>query len=81
MIVGGNSPWGSIIDAAAARYGWTYDYIVWGVSYINLQMMLYDQITEIYTGDGSGETGGTKEKGFAYPAETTKLSEVINLFK
>lgn len=47
-------------------------------------MMLYDQITEIYAGDAdTGEGGGSKsnERKHVFRAETTKLSEVINLFK
>lgn len=44
-------------------------------------MMLYDQITEIYTGEGNNEVGGRSGGGRVFRAETTKLSEVINLFK
>lgn len=39
---GGVSIYGSVIDAACERYGWTYEYVVWGISYTNLQLMLAD---------------------------------------
>jgi len=49
-------------------------------------MMLYDQISEIHAGEtdaGEGEGGGSKknDRKHVFRAETTKLSEVINLFK
>ena len=48
---GGRTIWGSLIDAACERYGWTFDYVVWGISYINLTLMLKDKITSIYLSD------------------------------
>lgn len=45
---GGCSIYGSIIDAACERYGWTLEYVVWGISHINLMMMLSDQITSVF---------------------------------
>jgi hypothetical protein len=45
-------------------------------------MMLYDQITEVYDADDSEGTGSGRNEGkHAFRAETTKLAEVINLFK
>lgn len=50
-VFGGKTIWGSMIDAACERYGWTYDYVVWGISYTNLTLMLKDKITSIYLSD------------------------------
>lgn len=50
-VFGGKSVWGSLIDAACERYGWTYDYVVWEISYNNLTLMLKDKITSIYLSD------------------------------
>ncbi len=47
-IFGGRTIWGSLIDAACERYGWTFDYVVWGISYKNLALMLKDKVTSIY---------------------------------
>ena len=44
---GGTSTYGTIIDFACQRYGWTMDYVVWGISYVNLQMLMADVITTI----------------------------------
>lgn len=51
FIFGGKTIWGSLIDAACERYGWTFDYVVWGISYNNLTLMLKDKITSIYLSD------------------------------
>lgn len=50
-IFGGKTIWGSLIDVACERYGWTFDYVVWGISYTNLSLMLKDKITSIYLSD------------------------------
>ncbi len=51
FVFGGRTVWGSLIDAACERYGWTFDYVVWGISYSNLSLMLKDKITSIYLSD------------------------------
>lgn len=49
---GGKSIYGTIIDAACQRYsGWTFQYVVWGISYTNLLMMMSDQISSIFLTD------------------------------
>lgn len=48
---GGKSIYGTIIDVACERYGWTMDYVVWGISYTNLRMLLIDHVTSIYLTD------------------------------
>lgn len=45
---GGLSIYGTLIDFACERYGWTFDYVVWGISYVNLQMLMADYITSVY---------------------------------
>lgn len=44
---GGKSVFGAIIDVACERYGWTLDYIVWGISYASLRMLMADMTTSI----------------------------------
>lgn len=48
---GGKSIYGTLIDAACERYKWTYDYVVWGISYTNLQMLMKDKVSSIYLTD------------------------------
>ena len=48
---GGRSVWGTLIDAACERYGWSYQYVLWGISYSNLQLLFADQIRQIFLTD------------------------------
>lgn len=45
---GAKSIYGSLLDAACERYGWTLDYVVWGISYTNLQLMMADSAKTLY---------------------------------
>lgn len=45
---GGLSTYGTIIDFACQRYGWTMDYVVWGISYLNLQMLMADAVSTVF---------------------------------
>lgn len=48
---GGRTVYGTLIDQACERYGWPYDYVVWGISLVNLQLLLADKIQNIYLTD------------------------------
>lgn len=48
---GGKSIYGLLIDFACQRYGWTMDYVIWGISYVNLSMLFADAITTVYLSD------------------------------
>lgn len=45
---GGRSLYGTVLDAACERYGWELGYVLWGVSSLNLNMMLADSVQSIY---------------------------------
>ena len=45
---GGKSIYGSLIDYACERYGWTLDYVVWGISHTNLQLLMADSVKTLY---------------------------------
>lgn len=48
---GGHTVFGSMIDRAAERYGWTKDYIVWGIDLASLRLMLADSIGTTHLSD------------------------------
>ncbi len=48
---GGKTIFGTLIDAACSKYGWTKEYVVWGIDLLSLRMMLVDNITSIYLSD------------------------------
>lgn len=48
---GGKTIFGQVIDPAMERYGWTYEYTVWGISYAALTTLLADRVTSIMLTD------------------------------
>lgn len=48
---GGKTIYGLLIDAACKSYGWTKEYVVWGIDLISLRLMLADSINSIYLSD------------------------------
>lgn len=48
LSLGGKSVYGTMIDFACERYGWSYDYVVWGISLVNLKMLMNDVVTTPY---------------------------------
>lgn len=59
---GGKSIYGSLIDVACERYGWTMEYVVWGISYANLRMLMADIVTSIYLTDDEMKKARIKKK-------------------
>jgi hypothetical protein len=52
-----------MIDRAAERYGWTKDYIVWGIDLASLQLMLADGIGTTHLSDEEREQLGVPVAG------------------
>lgn len=44
---GGKSIYGNLIDVACERYGWTKQYVVWGIDLLSLELMIADAITPL----------------------------------
>lgn len=48
---GGLSMFGTLLDMACERYGWTKEYVVWGIDYTSLRLMLADRVNDLYFSD------------------------------
>lgn len=48
---GGKSIWGALVDAACERYGWTYQYVIWGISFSALRLLLADHVKTVFLSD------------------------------
>jgi hypothetical protein len=48
---GGKTIFGQMLDPVLERYGWTYEYAVWGVSYATLTALMADKVTSIILTD------------------------------
>ena len=51
FVFGGKTIWGNLIDTACERYGWSFEYVLWGISYNNLTLMLKDKIASVFLSD------------------------------
>lgn len=45
---GGKTVYGTLIDSVCERYGWSFEYVVWGISYTNLRMITADSVVSMY---------------------------------
>ena len=46
-----------------SKYHWTLDYILWGISFLNVQMLLADSIQVFYGTSGAKGDSGMKISG------------------
>ncbi len=54
------------MDGLAQKYGWTVDYIMWGVSFANIKMMMADSVSVHFDHKedvGKEKTGGSTGSG------------------
>ena len=45
---GGRAVWGRLVDPVCERYGWTMHYVLWGISFANLRLLLADYVRTVY---------------------------------
>ena len=74
---GGKSVWGNFIDAACERYGWSYQYVLWGISYANLQLLLADQVRTVFLTDEERKRAGVSSDNIVVKADDAKAMEQL----
>lgn len=78
---GGKSIYGSMIDFLAQRYGWTMDYIVWGISFKNLQMLMADMITNIHlTDEEAKKCRVSNDRNFISGDDMSNIEKIKQMF-
>lgn len=45
---GGKCAYGNLFSPLLEKYGWSFEYLIWGISYDNLKMLSADAVTSIY---------------------------------
>lgn len=82
VAVGAVTVFGSLIDAACQRYGWTYEYTVWGVSLVSLQLMLADAQQVVFLTDKERRRAGVSTDGVRLdaddPANEGRIVELLS---
>ena len=66
---GGKSIWGTMIDSACERYGWTFDYVLWGISFSNLKLMLSDHIKTVFLSEAERKKAHISTDGVVIRAD------------
>ncbi len=76
---GGITIYGRLLDVACERYGWTLDYVLWGISSANLQMMLADQVSSVFISDEELKNIGDDDECINGddPANNGRLHELL----
>lgn len=69
---GGRSIWGRLIDFSCERYGWSVEYVLWGVSATNLSLMMADSISCVYLTDKERSKVHIPTDGLYIKADTKK---------
>lgn len=80
--VGGVTMFGSLIDAACERYKWTYQYVLWGVSYQALQIMMSDIVQSVYLNEKEMKKARISTDGINLSGDSQQQIDVLkNLIK
>lgn len=75
---GGKSIWGTMIDSACERYGWTYQYVLWGISFSALQLMMSDHVKTVILSKEERRTAGVfDERGVIMADDKESLVNYI----
>lgn len=74
---GGKSIYGTMIDFACQRYGWTMEYVVWGISYANLKMLMADALTSVYLSEEERKNAGITDDEDVIDAESPENIEMM----
>lgn len=77
---GAKSVWGALIDVACERYGWPFDYVLWGISYSNLRLLLADHVKTVYlTDEEARRVSISTDENVIRADDTEALQKFINM--
>lgn len=75
--VGGVSLFGALLDTACERYKWTYQYVVWDISYNVLQTMLADVVQSIYLTESERRRARVSTDGISISGDDPRNASLI----
>lgn len=75
--VGGVSLFGALLDTACERYKWTYQYVMWDISYNVLQTMLADVVQSIYLTETERKRARVSTDGISISGDDPKNASLI----
>ena len=78
---GGKTIYGTTIDILCERYGWTVDYVVWGVSLPNIKMLLSDAQTSVYMSKEDRKRVHIPNKEIINADDPANMEKIRQMFK
>lgn len=79
---GGKSVYGSLIGTVCEKYHWTLDYVVWGISYTNLKMLMADAVTSVYlTDEEKRKARVSSDRTFINADDPKNMKMIMEMFK
>ena len=75
--VGGVSLFGALLDTACERYKWSYQYVMWDISYNVLQTMLADIVQSIYLTESERKRARVSTDGISISGDDPRNASLI----
>lgn len=78
LVFNGKSIYGTLIDVACERYGWSMDYIVWGISLVNLNMLMADKVVNVFlTKEESKKAAIPRDRNVLKIDKNTDIKQIL----
>ena len=84
VVCGGVSMYGSMLDHVMERYGWSLQYVLWGITAANLQLLTADEQVSIYLTEqeqkkvNPQDLAGSDTINADDPANKAKIREILS---
>lgn len=76
----GKTLYGTIISPACEKYGWTFDYVVWDITYLNLRLLMADSIkTTFLSEEEAKRIHTTKNKQILRADDVNNIEEIMKM--
>lgn len=72
----GKSIYGTLFGHLCEKYGWTMDYVLWGISHANIQLLMTDEIRTVYLSDDE-----RKKAHIPHDRQVIKVDDAKNIDK
>ena len=82
LVFNGKSIYGALVDLVCERYGWTMDYLIWGISLINLNMLMTDKVVSVFlTKEESMRAAVPKNRNITKVDKNTSKEQLLAFLK
>lgn len=69
-----------MLSEACAKYGWTLEYVLWGISYLNLNMMFADSISVLSSHENRKESDDDEDTDVLNADDPANAEAILRQF-